>query len=155
VIKTLTDADIGPLFSDLASLLIDTVTSGASIGFHAPLADADAEQYWRGVQVGVRQGQRILVGAFDSAGRLVGSGQLALEQRPNGRHRAEVQKLMVVTAARRQGVARSLMMVLEQAALEAGRTLLVLDTREGDAAEQMYRALGFLTPPHRAEPARS
>jgi len=40
-------------------------------------------------------------------------------------------------------VARALMARLEQEASHAGRTLLTLDTRAGDAAERLYRALGW------------
>ena len=32
---------------------------------------------------------------------------------------------------------------LEQEARSAGRTLLTLDTRAGDAAERLYRAMGW------------
>jgi hypothetical protein len=35
------------------------------------------------------------------------------------------------------------MQEIEQAARECGRTLLVLDTRQGDAAEQLYRSLEY------------
>ena len=141
-IRRLSHDDIGALLPSLAALLVATVENGASIGFYAPLPDADAETYWRGVQVGVRDGQRIVLAAFDRSDALVGTGQLALEPRPNGSHRAEVQKLMVAAEWQRQGVARALMRELELAARLAGRTLLVLDTREGDAAAQLYRSLG-------------
>ncbi len=33
--------------------------------------------------------------------------------------------------------------VVEQIARERERTLLVLDTRQGDSAEQLYRTLGY------------
>jgi len=68
---------------------------------------------------------------------------LALEMRPNGAHRGEVQKLMVYKRFRRQGLARLLMQAVENAAFEAGRTLLVLDTRQGDNAERLYRNLKY------------
>lgn len=142
-IRRLSDEDIGAHSRSLAALLVATVANGASIGFYAPLADADAQSYWRGVQADVRQGQRIVLAAFDRSGALVGTGQLSLEPRPNGRHRAEVEKLMVAAECQRQGVARALMRELEHAARLAGRTLLVLDTREGDAAAQLYRSLGW------------
>ena len=141
--RALAGDDVDRLLARLAALLIDTVADGASIGFHAPLSDGDAADYWRGVRADVARGDRVLVGAFDAAGALVGTGQLALERRPNGRHRAEVQKLMVDPAARRRGAARALMAALEREARAAGRTLLVLDTREGDAAAGLYRALGW------------
>jgi ribosomal protein S18 acetylase RimI-like enzyme len=51
---------------------------------------------------------------------------------------------MVVPHARRRGVALALMRAAEAAAVEAGRSLVVLDTREGDAAEPLYRLLGWI-----------
>jgi GNAT superfamily N-acetyltransferase len=69
--------------------------------------------------------------------------QLELATMPNARHRAEVMKLMVHRAARRRGIARVLMLALEEAARGANRRLLVLDTRPGDPAEQLYLALGY------------
>ena len=142
-IRILSDADVDAHVHRLTALMTDVVDDGASIGFHPPLANADAEAYWRSVQLAMRSGDRVMLGAFDVSGALIGTGQLALEPRQNGRHRAEVQKLIVAPAARRRGVARALMAALEQAALAAGRTLLVLDTREGDAAAQLYHALGW------------
>ena len=142
-IQTLSAAGIDSLLPDLKALLADNVASGASIGFHPPLDDADAEAYWRGVLAGVNHGDRVLLAAFNPAQKLIGSVQLALESKRNGRHRAEVQKLIVAPAARRQGVARALMAALDDAARAAGRTLLLLDTREGDAAAELYRSLGW------------
>lgn len=142
-IQALSDTDIDGQLPMLNALLIQNVADGASIGFHAPLSDADAEQYWRGVQSAVRRGERVLLVAYEDERTLIGSGQLGLESRVNGRHRAELQKLIVAPSARRRGVARALMQALEAAAMAAERTLLVLDTREGDAAADLYHALGW------------
>jgi GNAT superfamily N-acetyltransferase len=54
-----------------------------------------------------------------------------------------VQKLLVHPVARRRGVARVLMARAQAEALRAGRTLLTLDTRAGDAAEALYRSMGW------------
>jgi acetyltransferase len=74
---------------------------------------------------------------------IVGSVQLALASQPTGRHRAEVQKLLVHSSQRRRRIGRALMQEVEQAAREAGRTLLLLDTIQGNASERVYRALGY------------
>lgn len=127
---------------ELISLLQDTVASGASVGFLPPLSEEDAQQYWRDVFQDVAQQTQVLLVARD-AGHIVGSVQLALATKPNALHRAEVQKLFVLQSQRRRGTGRALMQAVEQAAREYGRTLLVLDTRLGDAAEQLYRSLGY------------
>jgi acetyltransferase len=95
------------------------------------------------VAAGLRQGRVALLVAFEHD-RLVGAVQLGLEPRANGRHRAEVMKLMVRRAHRRRGIARSLMNAARDLALRSGRTLLLLDVRTGDPAEALYRSLGFV-----------
>ena len=76
-------------------------------------------------------------------GEIVGSAQLDLAGQPNGRHRAEVTKLMVLSSARRQGIGRLLMEAAEAEARNLGRTTLVLDTRQGDPSEALYRGMGW------------
>jgi acetyltransferase len=61
----------------------------------------------------------------------------------NGRHRAEVQKLQVLRAARGNGVATLLMGELEAEARRRGRSLLFLDTLLASHAEDVYRHLGW------------
>jgi ribosomal protein S18 acetylase RimI-like enzyme len=126
----------------LIHLLQDTVANGASVGFLPPLNAEDAQHYWRTVFQEVALGTRVLLVARD-VGRIVGSVQLALATKPNARHRAEVQKLFVLSSQRRRGIGRALMQVVEQVARSGERTLLVLDTRQGDSAEQLYRTLGY------------
>jgi ribosomal protein S18 acetylase RimI-like enzyme len=54
-----------------------------------------------------------------------------------------VQKLLVHTRFRRRGLARRLMEALETSARQRKLSLLVLDTVEGDAAEQLYPQIGY------------
>jgi len=70
--------------------------------------------------------------------------QLAPAGKPNARHRAEVQKLLVLQAFRGQGIGKDLMRTVEAKALQLGRSLLVLDTRQGDPAETLYTRLGYV-----------
>ena len=125
-----------------ADLLVDAVRDGASVGFLAPLAESDARTYWESVAAALRGGTRHLL-ALMNRGTVIGSVQLDLPQMPNARHRAEIAKLLVHTGTRRSGVGRSLMEAAEALARTLGRPLLVLDTRRGDAAEQLYRLLGY------------
>ena len=77
------------------------------------------------------------------AGEVVGSVQLDLSPKQNGRHRAEVQKLLVLARCRRRGIARELMRGIEAQAKQAGRTLLVLDTESGSDAVPFYDSQGW------------
>lgn len=141
-IQRLTAADASALVPDLAALLQDAVASGASIGYLPPLASDTAVEYWREVVTTLRGPDRILLIA-KVGDRLAGTVQLDMATRPNGRHRAEVAKLMVHTALRRQGIGRALMHAIEREARQAGRTTLVLDTREGDPSIALYESLGY------------
>ena len=86
----------------------------------------------------------------------VGTVSLALESRPNGRHRAEVVKLMVHPSARGRGLARALLATAEAAAAAAGADLLLLDTETDSSAEHLYRSAGWtrygVVPGYAADP---
>ena len=125
----------------LCDLLADAVHSGASIGFLAPLARDTARDYWRQVLACLGEGLRLWVA--QSEGRVVGSIQLVPSLKQNGRHRAEIQKLFVLTTHRGQGISSRLMAAAEQHALDIGCSLLVLDTLAGADAEAVYRHLGW------------
>ena len=130
------------LIPSLSRLLQDSVHGGASVGFLAPLPPENAERYWEQVLQQVQERTRLLL-AVREGDEVVGAVQLALATPQNGRHRAEVQKLFVHTAHRRQGIAKALLTALETAAREAGRTLLVLDTITGSDAAKLYPQLGY------------
>lgn len=126
----------------LITLLQDSVANGASVGFLPPLTEDQGLGYWQGIETELAADRRRLWVAFEQH-HLVGALQLALCTKANGRHRAEVEKLMVHSHARGKGVGRALMAAMEQGARDKGRTLLVLDTRVGDVASSLYRQLGY------------
>ncbi len=130
--------------SALAALLSDAVTAGAALGFVPPLDMAEADAYWQDALVAVEKGVRVLlVARAVEDGRIVGTASLELAQKANGRHRAEVTKVIVDARARQRGIGRLLLDAVEDEARRLGRTLLVLDTRRGDIAEGMYRTHGY------------
>ena len=131
---------------DLVHLLRVCVDGGASLGFLAPLSEDDAIGYWRSLGPAVAEGSRlVLLATEETTGRVVGSGQLAFDWRPTGRHRAEVCKLMVLPSLRRRGIAARLMSELESLAQARGSQLLYLDTSEGPGgACEFYEALGWV-----------
>ncbi len=141
-IERLTAAEALTLLPDLIALLRDAVSGGASVGFVLPLSDGVAEKFWRGVIAQVADGSRILL-VSRKDGVVIGSVQLDLCTKPNGRHRAEVQKLLVHTSARRQGLGARLMQAVESEAQADRRSLLVLDTEPGRPADTMYRKMGW------------
>jgi acetyltransferase len=100
-----------------------------------------ARDHWLGVFSQLGGNQRLWV-AEDATG-VVGSVQLELCARENGRHRAEVQKLFVHSARRGRRLGSRLLQAVETYARAHGRTLLVLDTLRGSFAEAMYQRQGW------------
>jgi GNAT superfamily N-acetyltransferase len=144
VIRVLSDAEASTRVSELSDILIDCVDGGASVSFMAPLTRERADAFWRGVTDGVALGERTLLVAEDAAdGTMLGTVQLILRQPENQPHRAEVAKMLVRRSARRRGLGSRLMRAVEEAALAAGKTLLVLDTVTGADGERLYARMGW------------
>ena len=152
--STTVDAEIDML----AEILHAVVHAGAGVSFFTPFSIDEARAFWVDkVLPQVRTGmRRVLVACNDErkgewgtakgeevGDRIVGTVQLELEMPPNQQHRAAVAKLLVHPAARRRGIARSLMIALEEVARCEGRSLLTLDTVAGSNAELLYRSLGY------------
>ena len=136
-------AGAAALIEALADVLVDCVAGGASVSFMAPLPHARAVAFWRDVVAGVARGERVLLVAADGDGRVVGTVQLIVAQPENQPHRADVAKLLVRRDARGRGVAQRLLATLDDAARAAGKTVLVLDTVTGGAAERLYERAGW------------
>ncbi|WP_217145903.1 GNAT family N-acetyltransferase [Streptomyces sp. AC627_RSS907] len=143
------------LLGGLTGLLTDTVAGGASVGFLAPLDPAQAVAWWRERGTAVAAG-RLAVWVALEGERVAGTVSLALTDKPNSRHRAELVKLMVAREARGRGLGRRLLTVAEEAAAAAGITLLHLDTETGSPAEHLYRSAGWtpagVIPDYAADP---
>ena len=125
----------------LCRLLIDAVNGGASVGFLAPMSYETALSYWQHLFANLNDGLVLWVAEAD--GEIVGSAQLDLCGKENGRHRAEIQKLFVMRTHRGVGISSALMQTAETFARTDGRTLLVLDTQAGSVAESVYQHLGW------------
>jgi GNAT superfamily N-acetyltransferase len=139
-IRRIAHADEAPR-QGMRDLLIDVVDDGASVGFLAPMQPATADRYWDDTLSNLGPAQLLWIA--EDSGNVLGSVQLALCEKENGRHRADVQKLFVLTQYRGRGVASKLMAVLEAHARSCSLSLLVLDTLAGSAAEAVYRHLGW------------
>jgi ribosomal protein S18 acetylase RimI-like enzyme len=123
----------------LSQLIAMVVEDGASIGFLPPMQLSAAKQYWETV---MEPGVILYIAKIKD--EIVGSVQLHLCLKENGRHRAEIAKLMTHPSYRRNGIGRLLMQTAEERAKQEGRSLLVLDTREGDPSNNLYKSIGFV-----------
>jgi len=126
----------------LAEVLIDCVEGGASVSFMLPLPREKARAYWRGVAQSAARGERAVLAAVDPLGTIVGTVQLILDLPENQPHRGDLAKMLVHRRARRGGVGAALLAAAEECAREEGRTLLVLDTANAEAA-RLYERHGW------------
>ena len=137
-LQTIGDREI----QGLSEVLIDCVEGGASVSFMLPMTRAKAEAFWRTAGAGVARGERVVLAAEDAAGSIVGTVQVILAQPENQPHRGDLAKMLVHRRARRRGVGAMLLEAAERSAVDAGKTLLVLDTASDDA-ERLYARSGW------------
>ena len=139
---TLSAAQAQQQLGELTDVLQGCVADGASVGFIDAEDDEVMVRFWQQRIASITSGDSELLVARQH-GRIVATVILSRSGMPNGRHRAEISKLLVHPQARRQGIARELMQRADRRARAQGKTLLVLDTRSGDVASDLYRSLGW------------
>jgi ribosomal protein S18 acetylase RimI-like enzyme len=132
-------ASIHEVEEELTELLIKVVAEGASIGFLPPLDREAANSYWTTVMA-----PEVILFVARVNQQIAGTVQLHLCTKQNGTHRAEIAKLMTHPDFRRNGVGRALMEIAEERAKQESRSLLVLDTREGDVSNKLYTSIGYV-----------
>lgn len=126
----------------LADVLMDCVLGGASVSFMLPMSRAKAEAFWREVAQSAAQGERLVLVAEDGQG-IAGTVQVVWAQPENQPHRGDVAKMLVHRRARRRGLGAALLSAAEQAAMAAGKTLLVLDTVTDSDGYRLYGRRGW------------
>lgn len=134
-----------PVVSDLdglSRLLAEAVGSGAAVSFLAPFTPGMAKAWWQRTLADSHPKAIFLVAR--KGGDIRGTVQLHPAWAPNQPHRAEVVKLLVDRAARREGLGTRLMQAIEEEARAAGFILLTLDAKRGTPADNLYRRLGWL-----------
>ena len=141
-ISSLVTADCEALVPDLVRLTVDAVDGGASLGWDVPLDPDDAARYWE-QRIARFDGDECALFAAFAGDDLVGAVQRERGRFPATRHRAEVEKLIVLRSWRRRGIARALLDELEDDAFVRGIDVLLLETAPGEPAEALYRATGF------------
>ena len=141
-IRLLTREETLERLEELSEVLHDCVHGGASVSFMLPFPIGEAREFWRAIAEAVGRGETLLVAAIHQ-GRAVGTVQVGVKQTPNQPHRGDLKKLLVHRDARGLGLSRRLMDAAEEAAAQAGKTLLVLDTATESPAEAIYPRFGW------------
>src|SRR6185437_3473584 len=141
-VRALMPDEAAAWITELAAVLVDCVAGGASVSFMAGFSQRDGEAFFQGVIQDVRDRKKLLYAAF-VAERLLGTVQVILAAPPNQPHRGELAKLLVHRDARNMGLGAMLVQAAEEGAREAGKSLLILDTVEGEAGERLYTRCGW------------
>ncbi len=126
----------------LAALLCACARDGAALGFLDTITDDEARAFWLGALEQHASGQRVVLVAVDGPD-IVGTITVLLAFPANQPHRGEVAKLMVSPHRQGTGLGALLLHAGEQLAWGSGKTLLVLDTEAGSAAEGFYARHGW------------
>jgi GNAT superfamily N-acetyltransferase len=143
-IRALTAHGIRETADDLAALLLDGLESGAGLHFLAGVTHERAKQFWQTIADQTEQDRRtVLAAVHDRDGKVVGTVQMVPAAPENQPHRADIAKMIVLRSHQRKGLGRTLLLAAEAAAIEAGKTLLTLDTVTDSDAHRLYAALGW------------
>lgn len=141
-VEELDAAAVEDRLDSLASLLLDAHDSGMALGLAAPLSLDGARAAYADAASKLARGERVLLAALDGD-EVVGAVQLDRSDAGNGRHRAEVRRLVVRADRRGTGVGRALMEAIVEVARGLGLRLLWLSTHEDTDADRIYGRLGW------------
>ncbi|WP_447868027.1 GNAT family N-acetyltransferase [Rahnella bonaserana] len=132
-----------PVYRDeLAQLLVEANSQGASAGFPHVIEQKQAEDTFHDLRPALSQNEVLLWIARDEQG-VIGTVQLDLAGKTELSRQAEISTLLVCSRAKRRGVGRMLMRVLENTAQDLRCTVLSSDMQSGSEAEAFYRAQGY------------
>ena len=156
IVRLTRSEDIIRHLSSLRTLLQSCVNpepAKSSIGFRAPLIDAEADEYF--MQCARKLGETplsfymfVLLGTSGTGGQdpppVLGTVSLNTIPKVTHGHRAEVSKLQVRSDEQRRGYGRLLMAHVEHfAQAELGKDVLILDTSTELPARAFYNRLGW------------
>ncbi|KAI1321009.1 acyl-CoA N-acyltransferase [Xylariaceae sp. FL0255] len=134
-----------PALRDLLQRCVNDEPEVSSIGFLAPLSDADAEAYWKSLSASITgpEPENTLLIAT-AADQLVATVTIARYLKQTHAYKGEIRKLLVHPDYRRHGLGRAMMDAAERAAVkDLGLELLVLDTATATPAREFYRRTGW------------
>ena len=109
--------------------------------------EAASAERWSAERLAMRPDDDVLLGAFDPAGRLVGTAGIERRPRRKERHKANFYGMYVAPEASGRGVGRQLLAAaIATARGWRGVCLITLTvTRGNERARRLYASAGFLT----------
>jgi len=140
-IRILDGNDAQRRIDELAAILHDCVTKGASVNFMNPFTMAEAVSFFKDTAEAVQRGEVVLFAALEND-QAVGTCQLIPAKKPNQKHRADLAKLLVHSSHRNKGIGASLLAAADQEVICRGLKLVTLDTAL-NTAERLYERAGY------------
>jgi GNAT superfamily N-acetyltransferase len=125
----------------LVELIHNAISTNNSVGFLHTTTKSELIEFWQNEINELETANTFLI-ARDGI-RIVGIVILTRETRPNGRHRAELRKLIVHSEYQRNGIAQSLERHATDLARDYGLKLLYLDSATDFLVERVYESWGW------------
>jgi GNAT superfamily N-acetyltransferase len=123
----------------LVDLIYDAIHANNSVGFLLTTSKSELHEFW---EQELHDAANTFVIARAN-GVIVGVVIVTRETRPNGRHRAELRKLIVHSDYQQKGIGRGLEQRASDFAQREGITLLYLDSATDFLIERVYEAWGW------------
>ncbi|KAH8735771.1 acyl-CoA N-acyltransferase [Ilyonectria robusta] len=146
-------AQHGHLIPYLAAIHASCITHDRTIAtFLPPLSHEKLLAWWKERIAEVNDGKRLIFillnesepGTRAKGGEVMGVVMLSMPYSETGPFRGFVEKLLVHKNFRGRGGARALLGSLEIEAVKRGRSMLLLDTESGSAAEEVFKKFGYV-----------
>jgi len=136
------------LLSSFVDIHMDVIENeDREMTFIPPLQRVDILQWWEDYAKQPAE-RRTLIMVLEKnlaeVEELAGFVMLGKPWSQTGPFRGYIEKLIVSSRYRQQGIAKRLMKKLEEVARSDGRILLMLDTEEGSTAEFVYPRMGYI-----------
>jgi acetyltransferase len=141
-IRRLAASEILERRAEFQALVRDAVETMGTVGFVLPVTTDKLDRYWSGVAREAESGEREVLAAFEE-GVVIGMLQIAYEKAESVRHRGDLQKLMVLSAHRRRGVARALLRDAMARMRALGLAMYTITTAHEAPTEVLVRQLSF------------
>ena len=143
--------DLSPLTASWIRSLLPEITKlkmlaagERSTSVSLPMGSPTPLRVWNRLILEVELDQRLVVGAFDDNGSLVGVVTIRFSECPGASHRGEIHDLFVRPEARNRGIGRALLQCAESESQKRGCLLLIADARTGSACEKFFKRQGHV-----------
>lgn len=129
---------------EIVALINEAVADEGLLGYPAPMTEAQAEAYVRGLGIRAASGD-CHVFMVRVGGEPAFMALLSVSGMPNCRHRAEISKGVAARRFRGRGLVDLAFREIVKRAETLGVEQLVLDVREGTRAHRLWQRYGFQT----------